>query len=117
MKMIRKTRKVLLDNYGESMVEVIVAFTLLSMMLVLFSQGVAWATNAELQASASRDSADAAMLHLQQTLANEESAGESANEESAGESANLKNSSSWAGINRCEYRIDGQVYIVYQPTG
>ena len=108
MKMICKTRKILRDNKGESMVEVIVAFTLLSLMLVLFSEGMAWATNSEVQASANRDSADQAMIHLQQSLAGEAS---------SGDAATRKGSSRWAGVSRCEYVIDGKVYVVYQPVG
>lgn len=108
MKMICKARKILLNNNGESMVEVIVAFTLLSIMLVIFSQGMAWATNSEVQASANRDSADQAMIHLQQTLAQEET---------AGESASNKDDSRWNGVSRCEYVADGNVYVVYQPVG
>ena len=108
MKMFCKTRKLLLDNSGETMVEVIVAFTFLTIMLVVFSQGLAWATNSEAQASANRNSADQAMIHLQQSLANEAS---------AGDAARAKNSSAWTGISRCEYVVDGQIYVVYQPAG
>lgn len=54
---------------GETMVEVIVAFTLLSIILVLFSQGIAWATKSEARASDNRRAADSAMESLQQDLA------------------------------------------------
>lgn len=54
---------------GETMVEVIVAFTLLAIILVLFAQGIAWATKAEANASNTRNAADSAMESLQQDLA------------------------------------------------
>lgn len=59
----------LIDNSGETIVEVTVAFTLLSIMLVIFSQGIAYATSAEVNASKSRNRADAAMIELQRTIA------------------------------------------------
>ena len=57
------------DNSGETIVEVTVAFTLLAIMLVVFSQGIAFATRAEVNASRSRDLADAAMIELQHKIA------------------------------------------------
>jgi hypothetical protein len=47
MKRLSKKICIIKDNSGESMVEVVVAFTLLSIMLVLFSQGISWATRSE----------------------------------------------------------------------
>jgi type II secretory pathway pseudopilin PulG len=55
---------------GETMVEVLVAFVLLAIILVLFSQGIAWATRAEANASNSREAADSAMEALQHDIAN-----------------------------------------------
>ena len=69
MRRINKTSFVLRDNNGETIVEVTVAFTLLAIMLVIFSQGIAYATKAEVNASKSRDRADAAMIKLQHWLA------------------------------------------------
>ena len=68
MKLIRKT-SLLRDNSGETMVEGLVAFTLLSIMLVIFSQGIAWASKSEMNATKSRDGADDAMISLQRDLA------------------------------------------------
>lgn len=51
------------------MVEVLVAFTLLSIMLVVFSEGIAWASKSEMNATQRRDGADAAMKSLQHDLA------------------------------------------------
>ena len=69
MRRIDKTRSVLTDNSGETIVEVTVAFTLLAVMLVIFSQGIAYATAAEVNASRSRNHADAAMIELQRAIA------------------------------------------------
>lgn len=66
MKLIRKTYRILGDNSGETMVEVIVAFTLLTFILLTFSNGIVWATRAEITASKSRNSADVAMRALQE---------------------------------------------------
>lgn len=54
---------------GETMVEVIVAFLLLSILMVMFSQSIASTTKAEVQATKNRNSADNAMKALQQELA------------------------------------------------
>ena len=69
MRRIIKTTSILRDNSGETIVEVTVAFTLLAIMLVIFSQGIAYATKAEVNASRSRNRADAAMIKLQHWLA------------------------------------------------
>ena len=58
------------DNRGETIVEVIVAFALLSSMLVLFSQGLAAASRSDMKAMETRAEADKAMLKLQQTKVN-----------------------------------------------
>lgn len=58
------------DNRGETIVEVIVAFALLSIMLVLFSQGLAAASRSDMKAMETRAAADKAMLKLQQTKVN-----------------------------------------------
>jgi type II secretory pathway pseudopilin PulG len=54
---------------GETMVEVVVAFLLLSILLVMFSQGMVSTTKAEVQATKNRNSADKAMKALQEELA------------------------------------------------
>ena len=69
MKLIRKTSSIFGNNSGETMVEVLVAFTLLSIMLVIFSEGIAWATNSESRATQRRSGADLAMKTLQHDLA------------------------------------------------
>ena len=52
-----------------------VAFALLSIMLVLFSQGIAWATNTEMTATDNRKKADDSMIKLQEDLATENVSG------------------------------------------
>ncbi len=69
MRQINKKRNFISDNSGESMVEVLVAFTLLSIMLVLFTQGITWATKSEVNATRNRNAADNAMKNLQQDIA------------------------------------------------
>lgn len=59
---------ILSNNSGETMIEVLVAFTLLSIMMVLFSQGIKWATTTTANASTNREAADEAMLHVQQMI-------------------------------------------------
>lgn len=108
MKLISKTGRMLKSNSGETMVEVIVAFTFLTIMLIVFSQGLAWATNSESQASESRDAADRAMVALQDQLATEAT---------PGDNARGKANCGVAGIYRCEYVVNGQTYVVYQPAG
>ena len=69
MKRMIKNAWVTKNKSGETMIEVLVAFTVLSMMLLLFSQGIAWATKSEVNASNSRSAADTAALALQEYLA------------------------------------------------
>lgn len=57
------------------MVEVIVAFTLLAILMLLFSQGIANTTKAESKATNDRKSADNAMKSLQKELAKGENTG------------------------------------------
>ena len=69
----------ILDNSGETIVEVMVAFTLLSIMLVMFSQGIAWAARqgiawaarSEMFATRTRQWSDRSMKDFQHSLATE----------------------------------------------
>lgn len=74
MKLMKKTYRTLNDNSGETMVEVLVAFTLLSILLIIFAQGIAMATNTELNADKSRLGADEAMKNAQDYMADTDSA-------------------------------------------
>lgn len=69
MKLIRKSGHLLEDNKGETIVEVVVAFTVLSIMMVMFSQGLAYASRTSVIADKNRDSADQAMMELQEQIA------------------------------------------------
>ena len=53
------------DKRGETIIEVLVAFALLSIMLVLFSQGITAASKSDIKAMQTRTAADKAMLVLQ----------------------------------------------------
>lgn len=53
------------DKRGETIIEVLVAFALLSIMLVLFSQGITAASKSDIKAMQTRTAADKAMLQLQ----------------------------------------------------
>ena len=65
MKVIRKHDRLLKDNSGETIIEVVVAFTLLTIMLIMFSQGITFATRSNLDAQDTRKRSDEAMKLLQ----------------------------------------------------
>ncbi len=74
-KIVNRCKSVLNNRSGETIIEVVVAFALLSIMLVLFSQGIAWATNTEMAATDNRKKADDSMIKLQENLAAENASG------------------------------------------
>lgn len=71
MKIIRKTFNLIEDNKGETIVEVVVAFAVLSIMMVMFAQGIAFATNSSVRASKTREKSDKAMIALQKKMVSE----------------------------------------------
>ena len=71
MNIIRKTANLIEDNKGETIVEVVVAFAVLSIMLVMFAQGISYATNTSVRASKTREESDKAMLDLQKDMVTE----------------------------------------------
>lgn len=105
MKILRKTASVLKDNAGESMVEVIVAFTVLSIMLLVFAEGLQMATKTEVRADQTRDAADAAMSNVQSKIASDDYSGMS--------NAGTINVGSGE-ITAYSYTVDGHTYIVYK---
>ncbi|MBR5386326.1 MAG: hypothetical protein IK142_01945 [Clostridiales bacterium] len=109
MKIIRKTMHIFSDNSGETMAEVLVAFTLLSIMLVVFSEGIAWATRSEANASVSRNGADAAMQYLQKDIAS----GTTANRELVA-TTSVGNDGK---INTYTYTYGNYTYTVYEAAG
>ncbi len=67
MKLIHKLSRHHFDGRrGETIIEVVVAFALLTIMLVIFSQGLAYASRSDIKAMQTREAADKAMLLLQQ---------------------------------------------------
>lgn len=70
MKIIRKNVNLIEDNRGETIVEVVVAFAVLSIMLVMFAQGISYASNTSVRASKTREKSDIAMQELQKDMVN-----------------------------------------------
>ena len=68
MKIIAKTKAILISNLAETMVEVIVAFVVLSIVMVLFAQGIRFANAAEYYAIENSKACDKAMVNLQKTV-------------------------------------------------
>lgn len=62
------SKKILRDNKGESIAEVMVAFLVLSIMMALFAQGLRYVGTARSYAIEECDAADTAMLELQKTI-------------------------------------------------
>ena len=116
MKLINKTKGLFLNNSGETMVEVIVAFTLLSIMLVVFAQGLAWATKTEVNATTSRETADQAMGKLCSTLAGHPTIGVTKSDEILGGPYSVGNGT----INCYEYTVvvngERMTYRVFEPV-
>ena len=69
MKIIAKTKAILLANKAETMAEVIIAFVVLSLVMALFAQGLRYATSAEKYAKDNSVAYDQSLLKLQKTLA------------------------------------------------
>ena len=107
MRIIRKTTSILKETSGESIVEVLVAFILLSIMLVAFSQGVTAASISEINARQTRSSADKSMILLQKQLASPNP------KQGAVEKTTISAGS--ASVKSYEYVIDGNTYIVFYP--
>lgn len=75
MKVIRKLDRMQNDNKGETIVEVVVAFAVLSIMMVMFAQGISYASHAGVAAEKKRSDADQALVRLQDKLAANEDEG------------------------------------------
>lgn len=65
----RNMLTILKDNSGETIAEVLVAFILLTIILLIYAQGIALATKSELNADKSRTGADKAMKKVQDDIA------------------------------------------------
>ena len=107
MKILKKTSSILKNTSGESIIEVLVAFTLLSIMMVVFSQGLASASVSEVNAKKTRDSADQSMIDLQRKLASPtpKEGAEERNAISVGSDT----------IKSYRYEFNGNTYIVFYP--
>ena len=68
MRIIAKTKSVLMANKAESIVEVIVAFVVITIVMAMFAQGMNYVTSAEKYAIENTKDNDTAMLRLQRTV-------------------------------------------------
>ncbi len=68
MKIIAKTKAVLISNKAETLVEVIVAFAVLTIVCVLLGQGMSYAQRIEGFAIEKTNACDSAMKLLQKTV-------------------------------------------------
>ena len=68
MKIIAKTKAVLVSNKAESIVEVIIAFVVLTIVMAMLADGLNFVTSAEKYAIENTKDNDAAMLRLQRTV-------------------------------------------------
>lgn len=117
MKRLNKLNSVLKDTSGETMVEVIVAFTLLTIMLVVFSQGLASATTSEVNAKNTRDNADQTMIKLQKHLASDNpTSDDTTNGIDVTEDPTKIDVGDDGKITKYSYEVDGNVYIVFMPA-
>ena len=73
MKIIAKTKAILICNKAETIAEALVAFLVLSIVMVLFAQGMRFATAAEKFAIDNTKTYDNAFLELQKTIAGDAS--------------------------------------------
>lgn len=112
MRTIDKTKYILKDNSGETIIEVVVAFTLLSIMMVIFAQGLASASRAEITASNNRYNADHSFLELKKKIT-------SASPTTSGEGITVtENSRMDVGSGKLvsyTYTVNGTKYVVYMP--
>ena len=113
MKKLKKIELILKDTSGETIIEVLVAFILLSIILLVFSQGLASATTAGANAKKNRDSSDSSMIKLQQKLV---STNPNASETDKNISVNQETSIilGTGSITAYTYTIDGNTYVVYK---
>ncbi|MCR5384035.1 MAG: hypothetical protein K6E72_05335 [Saccharofermentans sp.] len=113
MKMIRKMKDILKERSGETIVEVMVAFILLSIMMVIFSQSLASATTAEVNASKSRNNADTSLIDLKKKLASDSPTSDEGNIKVSEKNRVDVGTGS---IKTYAYTVNGNTYIVYMPV-
>jgi Tfp pilus assembly protein PilV len=110
MKCLCKTVKIIKDNSGETIAEVLVAFILLTIMLLFYAQGIALATKSEMNANKSRTGADEAMKQVQDDIAARNSASEDGRQVPEYLDERIRQVS-------YSYTIDGKTYtyVYYEP--
>lgn len=113
MRRLKKIGMILKDNSGETMVEVLVAFALLSIIMLMFSQGLASTTKAEMIAKQNRDSADASMVKLQQKIASD---APYTPDEDIGVSEGTSISAGDGSVKPYSYTVYGNTYVVFVPV-
>ena len=105
-----KIKSILADTSGETIVEVLVAFMLLSIILLMFAQGITSASKAEITATRNRNNADQAMIDLKNKLAS--------GSPDTSDGSITKDSSISVGdgnITPYIYTVNGNKYVVYMP--
>lgn len=75
MRYVRKTSFIFNSKSGESMVEVMVAFVVLSIILLIFAEGLQMATRLEVRSDQTRRGADSAMADVQSRISSGETFG------------------------------------------
>ncbi|MCR5329208.1 MAG: hypothetical protein K6E12_10215 [Saccharofermentans sp.] len=113
MKILKKSLSILKSRSGETMVEVLVAFTLLSLMLLIFAQGLSYAANAEVRAVSNRKDADQSMIALQKKLS---SANPKTSEDSISVTSRDPINVDSGEIIPYVYTVDGNAYTVFMPV-
>ncbi|MBE7072673.1 MAG: hypothetical protein E7383_07995 [Ruminococcaceae bacterium] len=107
IKLRDRVRSVLKNKQGETIIEVVVAFALLSIMLIFFAQGLSWAANTEIHATENRKKADDSMIVLQEDLA-------TTHPENGAPLTYPNDSTKTMPIKRYTYSVDGTKYVVYE---
>lgn len=72
MKIIAKTKAILIATKAESMSEVVVAFLVLSIIMVVFVRGITFAGKAESNAIDNVNTSDDAMIRLQKVVTDQD---------------------------------------------
>ena len=108
MKIIAKTKAVLYSNRAETITEVLVAFLVLSIVMVLFAQGLKFAAAAENYAVNNTKSYDNSMFEVQKTLA-----GENGKAESFGASQEITLDNGKLILNCYRVKVDGDSEYYY----
>ncbi len=113
MRSVKQTKRILKDNSGETIVEVVVAFTLLSIMMLIFAQGLASASRSEMTATNNRNNADQSLIDLKQKIASDSPTSNSGNITVTNKGEIEIGSGD---VIRYVYNVNGNNYVVYMPA-